>query len=129
MSEEAGQPAPRVDRPPQTIFFDTAGSQPATQGQRLLHQMVSLGRLEVVFWVAVPTILRSGPYRVYFHSHEPNEPPHVHVDRDRASCKMWLNPVALASSLGFKAAELRDIERLVSANRAMLVKAWEEFHG
>jgi hypothetical protein len=91
--------------------------------------MLRLDRLEVVFWVAVPTILRSGPYRVYFHSHEPNEPPHVHVDRDRASCKMWLNPVALASSLGFKAAELRDIERLVSANRAMLVKAWEQFHG
>jgi len=91
--------------------------------------MLRLGRLEVVFWVAVPTILRSGPYRVYFHSHEPNEPPHVHVDRDRASCKMWLNPVALASSLGFKAAELRDIERLVSANRAMLVRAWEDFHG
>jgi hypothetical protein len=42
---------------------------------------------------------------------------------------MWLNPVALASSLGFRAAELRDIERLVSANRGMLVKAWEEFHG
>jgi hypothetical protein len=42
---------------------------------------------------------------------------------------MWLNPVALASSLGFKAAELRDIERLVGANRAMLVKEWEEFHG
>jgi hypothetical protein len=42
---------------------------------------------------------------------------------------MWLNPVALASSLGIKAAELRVIERLVSANRAMLAKAWEEFHG
>jgi hypothetical protein len=85
--------------------------------------MPRLGRLEVVSLVAVPTILRSGPYRVYFHSHEPNEPPHVHVDRDRASYKMWLNPVALASSLGFEAAELRDIERLVSTNRAMLVKA------
>ena len=91
--------------------------------------MPRLGRLEFVSLVAVPTILRSGPYRVYFHSHEPNEPPHVHVDRDRATCKMWLNPVSLVSSLGFKAAELRDIERLVSANRAMLVKAWEEFHG
>jgi Domain of unknown function (DUF4160) len=91
--------------------------------------MPRLGRLEAVSLVAVPTILRSGPYRIYFHSHEPNEPPHVHVDRDRASCKMWLSPVALSSSLGFKAAELRDIERLVSANRAMLVQAWEEFHG
>jgi hypothetical protein len=91
--------------------------------------MPRLGRLEEVSLRAVPTILRSGPYWVYLHSHEYNEPPHVHVDRDRASCKMWLNPLAMASSLGFKAAELRDIERLVSENRAMLAKAWEEFHG
>jgi len=42
---------------------------------------------------------------------------------------MWLKPVALASSLGFKPSELRDIERLVSDNKAILVKAWEEFHG
>lgn len=75
------------------------------------------------------TILRSGPYRVYFYSHEPNEPPHVHVDRDKASCKVWLAPVALVSSLGFSARELREIERLVSLNRAILLKAWEEFHG
>jgi hypothetical protein len=93
---------------------------------RHLQQMPRLGRLEEISLVVVPTILRSRPYRVYFHSHEPNEPPHVQVDRDQASCKMWLSPVALASSLGFKATELRDIERLVSANRAM---AWEEFLG
>ncbi|MCX5958258.1 MAG: DUF4160 domain-containing protein [Cyanobacteria bacterium] len=77
----------------------------------------------------MPTILRSGPYRVYFYSHEPNEPPHVHVDRDKASCKVWLVHVALSSSLGFSARELREIERLVSLNRAILLKAWEEFHG
>ena len=29
-----------------------------------------------------PAVLRTGPFRFYFHSHEPNEPPHVHVDRD-----------------------------------------------
>ncbi|WP_094585249.1 DUF4160 domain-containing protein [Synechococcus sp. BO 8801] len=77
----------------------------------------------------MPTILRSGPYRVYFYSHEPNEPPHVHVDRDKASCKVWLVSVALSSSLGFSARDLREIERLVSLNRAILLKAWEEFHG
>jgi hypothetical protein len=75
------------------------------------------------------TILRSGPYRVYFYSHEPNEPPHVHVDREKVSCKVWLTPAALFSSLGFGARELREIERLVSLNRAILLKAWEEFHG
>lgn len=77
----------------------------------------------------MPTILRSVPYRVYFYSHEPNEPPHVHVDRDKASCKVWLVPVALSSSLGFSARELREIERLVSLNRAILLKEWGEFHG
>jgi hypothetical protein len=77
----------------------------------------------------MPSILTGVPYRVYFYSHEANELPHVHVDRDNASCKMWLSPVALASSLGFKADELRDVERLVSSNRAILLKAWEEFHG
>jgi hypothetical protein len=36
---------------------------------------------------------------MYFHSHEPNEPPHVHVDRDDQSAKFWLDPVALARDL------------------------------
>jgi hypothetical protein len=34
----------------------------------------------------MPTILREGPYR-YFYSHEPNEPPLTHVDRDDKSVK------------------------------------------
>src|SRR5437870_12492415 len=27
----------------------------------------------------MPTVLRPGPYRFYFYSHEPNEPPHIHA--------------------------------------------------
>lgn len=77
----------------------------------------------------MPTVLRHGPYRFYFYSHEANEPPHVHVDHDRATCKFWLKEVALASSLGFSAAEQRTIERLVSDHRPMLLKAWKDFHG
>jgi hypothetical protein len=77
----------------------------------------------------MPTILRSGPYRFYFYSLEPNGPPHIHVDRDQDTCKVWLTQIALCSSLGFKAKELREIERLVSMNRAILLKTWEEFHG
>ena len=55
----------------------------------------------------MPTVLRQGPYRFYFFSHEPNEPPHVHVDRDEASAKFWLDLVALARNTGFSAKELR----------------------
>ena len=75
------------------------------------------------------TVLRSGPYRLYFYSHEPNEPPHIHVDRGEASCKFWLTPVALASNLGFRPKELRMIETIVMANLSSLTKAWREFHG
>jgi hypothetical protein len=45
--------------------------------------------------------MNSGPYRLYFYSHEGNEPPHIHVDRDDWSAKFWLEPVALAVNLGF----------------------------
>lgn len=77
----------------------------------------------------MPTVLRSGPYRLYFYSHEPNEPPHIHVDRGEASCKFWLTPVALASNLGFRPKELRTTETIVMANLSSLTKAWREFHG
>lgn len=64
----------------------------------------------------MPTVLRRGPYRFYFFSHEPNEPPHVHVDRDQLSAKIWLQPVALARNIGFAAHELNRILRLVEDN-------------
>ncbi len=54
----------------------------------------------------MPTALRSGPYRLYFYSHESGEPPHVHIDRDDQSCKFWLKLPALARNLSFSAKEL-----------------------
>ena len=77
----------------------------------------------------MPTVLRPGPYRIYFHSHEPGEPPHVHVDRDRQSAKFWLNPVALVRNLGFPAPELGKIERILRENESRLLEAWNEHFG
>jgi len=77
----------------------------------------------------MPRVLRSGPYRLYFYSHEPNEPPHVHVDRDDLSAKFWLNPVGLARNLGFGARELRQIEKVVSENETILLEAWNGYFG
>ncbi len=62
----------------------------------------------------MPTVLRTGPHRFYFYSHEPNEPPHVHVGRDNFSARFWLNPVGLARNLGFNARELRRLQSLVT---------------
>lgn len=77
----------------------------------------------------MPTILRSGPYRFYFFSHEPNEPPHVHVDRDQLSAKLWLQPVALARNIGFSAHELNRILKLVEDNQQILLEAWHGYFG
>ena len=56
----------------------------------------------------MPTVLRDGPYRFYFYSHELNEPPHVHIDRDDLSAKFWLEPVSLARNLRFNARVAED---------------------
>lgn len=77
----------------------------------------------------MPTVLRSGPYRVYFYSHEPNEPPHMHVDRDHRTAKFWLEPVSLARNLGFSARELTRIEVLVEHHRHELLEAWNGYFG
>lgn len=75
----------------------------------------------------MPTVLRHGAYRVYFYSHEPNEPPHVHIDRDRLSAKFWLNFVSLAYNRGFSARELRLVERIVEENQERLLEAWNGY--
>lgn len=77
----------------------------------------------------MPTILRIGPYRFFFYSNENNEPAHIHVQRERALAKFWLEPVALASSAGFPAQELTRLSRLVQENATTFVEAWNEFFG
>jgi hypothetical protein len=77
----------------------------------------------------MPTVLRSGPYRFYFWSHEPNEPPHIHVDRDNLSAKFWLNPVSLARTVGFRPHELRIIQTLVTEHQRELLEAWNGHFG
>ena len=72
----------------------------------------------------MPTVLRSGPYRVFFYSNEDDEPPHVHVQRDDRIAKFWLDPVAVASNNGFAKRELTRLLWLVSTNRRALLEAW-----
>ena len=77
----------------------------------------------------MPTILREGPYRFYFYSHEPNEPPHVHVDGGDSTLKAGLDPVALAKQRGFRPHEINAILLLVAEHRAALLEAWHEHFG
>ena len=74
----------------------------------------------------MPTILRLYGYRIGFYSAEPNEPSHVHVVKAGNEAKFWLDPVRLARNKGFREADLKQILKLLEANRETLLKAWNE---
>ncbi len=75
----------------------------------------------------MPTLLRIGAFRFYFYSHEPNEPPHVHVDRGNATIKIWLDNLEVAKSQGFRAHEIGGIVALVEQHQTAFVEAWHEY--
>lgn len=74
----------------------------------------------------MPTVLRSGPYRLFFYAGDGQEPPHVHVERDNGVAKLWLDPVRVQKDLGFRAAELRRIQRIVEEHQSELMEAWND---
>jgi len=75
----------------------------------------------------MPTVMRSGPYRFFFYSGDGDEPPHVHVQRDNAETKFWLEPIRLQRSHGFAANEINQIEKLITDNHQQLLESWNEF--
>ena len=75
------------------------------------------------------TVLRTGPYRIYFVSHDMAEPSHVHVDRENFSARFWLQPLSLARNLGFTARELRRIQSVLEHRQAELLEAWYGYFG
>jgi len=81
--------------------------------------------------LSVPTFLRAGPYRFFCYSNEGNEPPHVHIERDKNTAKFWLEDfVYLARpSKGFAAHELTQIQSLVEEHRAECLRKWDDHFG
>ena len=77
----------------------------------------------------MPTVLRIGGYRFHFYSHEPNEPPHIHIELGDAECKVWLDPVSIARNRGFKARDLNRALTLTRENRILLLEAWHGYFG
>ena len=67
-----------------------------------------------------------GPYHVYFYSFDCIEAMHVHVRRERMTCKFWLEPLELASNQGFAAKELTTVRNLIRSNFKRIVEAWHD---
>ena len=77
----------------------------------------------------MPTLLRVEGFRFYFYSHEPNEPPHVHVDKGGASAKIWLDDIAVARNIGYRARDLTRVLAIGQENRAMRLESWNGYFG
>jgi hypothetical protein len=75
----------------------------------------------------MPTVLRSGPFRVFFYAGDRHEPTHVHVERDSSKAKFWLQPVSLQSSTGFSFGDLTMIHRLIEQNHQLLLQHWHDY--
>lgn len=70
-----------------------------------------------------------GPFRFFFYSFDCNEAVHVHIRRGRATCKFWLEPVALAANHGFAPHELTHIRDIILQNHRRILEAWHEHCG
>lgn len=77
----------------------------------------------------MPTAIRFGPFRFFFYAGDGNEPIHMHVERDDAEAKFWLEPIRLERSQGFTRNELRQIERIIEDHLEVLLESWNEFFG
>ena len=57
------------------------------------------------------------------------EPSHVHVEYEGRVAKFWLSPIAVAKTGRLSEHQLRQVERLVTANRLEFIEAWNDFFG
>jgi len=76
-----------------------------------------------------PTVVRDGPFRLFFFSRE--EPRmHIHVAHPDGEAKFWLTPsVTLASQIGLSAQELAEAERVVARHLQEIMDAWNKHFG
>ena len=76
-----------------------------------------------------PTVLRDGPFRLFFFSRE-EERIHVHVAHPDGEAKFWLDPrVELATSTGLSSAQIRGAQQIVEQHIAEVRHAWTRHFG
>ena len=68
----------------------------------------------------MPTIARIGPYRLYFSAGDRDEP-------DDGVARFWLAAMRLQRASGFRATELRYVERIVEEHQERLLEAWHDY--
>jgi hypothetical protein len=74
----------------------------------------------------MPVLLRLKGYRFFFYSGESDEPPHVHVSKDRNVAKFWIESITVVRNTRFTPLELREIARIISEYRLDFLRRWNE---
>jgi hypothetical protein len=78
----------------------------------------------------MPTVFHERGFRFFFYSNEgsPREPVHIHVEKDDAEAKFWLEAeVSVAYNNGYSARTLRELRTIVASNRERIERAWDEY--
>ena len=75
----------------------------------------------------MPTILKLRGYRFFFFSNEKGEPSHIHIEKNGKSAKVWLMPVTLQKSGGFKPHEINELLKLTQEHKESLQEAWDAY--
>lgn len=76
-----------------------------------------------------PTVVRDGPFRLFFFSREETRI-HVHVAHPDGEAKFWLTPqVALAHSTGLSTAQQRQAQAVVEVHFEEIHDAWNRHFG
>ena len=77
----------------------------------------------------MPVVLRYKSFLFFFYPNEgnPRESMHIHVRSPDGEAKFWLTPaVYLADSDGFDARTLRELQGVVTTNKALFESTWNE---
>ncbi len=77
----------------------------------------------------MPRVFEWSGYRFHFFSNEgdPREPVHIHVTRDRASAKFWVQPeVSVAYNRGFSAKVLSQLMSVIEDRTDEIESAWND---
>lgn len=76
-----------------------------------------------------PTVVRDGQFRLFFFSREETRI-HVHVAHPDGEAKFWLTPqVAVATSTGLSARQVREAHTVVESHIEEIRHAWNEHFG
>ena len=74
----------------------------------------------------MPVVLRIKGYRFWFYEADLDEPPHVHVGKDRKEAKYWIDSIRLARAGRFRNHELNEIEKILTSHQASLLSFWQQ---